>query len=453
MSRINHALESSVLGTFYRLWLPSLVGLLAMSTANIVDGLFIGNFIGATALAAVNLIIPFFGILFGVTLMLAMGGSVRAGKYIGEGNYPAASAVFSKTMIAVGIVAAVITAVSFLFEAQLMRALGGVPDVIPLMKVYFRITMAFIWVQLLMVVMYFFVRVDGYPTLAAVSLVVGSGINIVLDYLFIAIFDWGIAGAAWATGFSQAFPFVVISSYLFLKERHLYFSWRQSDWAELFKSAFNGLSEFINEISAAVIALLLNWLFILRFGVEGVAAITVLNYLLMIGVMIVFSIGDAAGVFVSQNFGAQQVDRIRRYLMVSAGNAMAIASIFIGLILWQTEALASMFLHADEQVVISLTSELLRLVWPAFAVNGLTMIVTSYLTGLHLPIPSAIIAISRGLVLPVALLVVFFTLFSDSLFILAIPVAEIITFLIALVFLWRYFPNEKLMAAISEQNG
>src|SRR5690554_7993923 len=97
MSRTNHSLTSAVLPTFYRLWIPSMLGLLALSTANIVDGLFIGNYVGATALAAVNLIIPFFGILFGLVFMLAMGGAVRAGKYIGEEDYAAASGIFSKT--------------------------------------------------------------------------------------------------------------------------------------------------------------------------------------------------------------------------------------------------------------------------------------------------------------------------------------------------------------------
>lgn len=452
MSRVNHVLESNVFTTFYRLWFPSLIGLLAMSTANIVDGLFIGNYVGATALAAVNLIIPFFGIVFGLTFMLTMGGAVRAGKYIGEGNHTAAGAIFSKTLLAVLALALVLTGLGLLFETTLLRALGGNDDVLPLMQIYFRITMGFVWAQLLTVVMYFFVRVDGYPTLAAIALVIGSAINIALDYLFIAVFEWGIAGAAWATGISQALPFLVLSSYFFFKQRHLHFSWRQTQWQELFKSAFNGLSEFVNEISGSIIALLLNWLFMLRFGVEGVAAITVLNYLLVIGMMMVFSIGDAAGVFVSQNYGAQQPKRIRKYLLVSAGNALILAAVFITLLITQPDALVSAFLSEEDQTVINLSIELLRYIWPVFALNGLTMIITSYLTALHLPIPSAIIALSRGLILPVIFLLGLFFLFPELPFIIATPIAEFITFIVAVAFFIRYFPSQKLFEERAEQS-
>ncbi|MHA7879628.1 MAG: MATE family efflux transporter [Saccharospirillum sp.] len=448
MARINHALNSAVLPTFYRLWLPSLAGLLALSTANIVDGLFIGNYVGATALAAVNLIIPFFGILFGVTFMLTMGGAVRAGKYIGEGNEAAASAIFSKTLIAVIVLAALVTSLGLMFESWLFRGLGGNDAVFPLMQTYFRITLLFVWAQLLTVVMYFFVRIDGYPTLAAVALIIGSAINVGLDYLFIAHFQWGIAGAAWATGISQATPFVVLCSYFFFRYRHLYFHWRQTQWRELFSSAFNGLSEFVNEVSGSIIALLLNWLFMLRFGVEGVAAITVLNYLLVIGMMMVFSIGDAGGVFVSQNFGARQLQRIQRFLLISALNALIIAVVSIYLLVGFTHALVAAFLNSQETVVIEMTASLLRLVWPMFAVNGLTIIVTSYLTALHLPVASATIAVSRGLILPSLLLVMLFVFFPQWPFIIAIPIAEGLTFALAMVFLWRYFPRPGLFKLI-----
>ncbi|WP_127559426.1 MATE family efflux transporter [Saccharospirillum alexandrii] len=444
MTRTNHALTSAVLPTFYRLWIPSMLGLLALSTANIVDGLFIGNYVGATALAAVNLIIPFFGILFGLVFMLAMGGAVRAGKYIGEGDYAAASGIFSKTLMAVVALAATVTALALVFETTLLRGLGATDEVLPLMQTYFRITMGFVWAQLLTVTLYFFVRLDGYPALAAVALAIGSAINIGLDYLFIAYLNQGIAGAAWATGISQTIPLLVLCSYFLFRKRHLYFKWQQKGWQELFQSAFNGLSEFVNEVSGSIIALVLNWLFVLRYGIEGVAAFTVLNYLLVIGMMMVFSIGDAGGVFVSQNFGARSLERIRRFLLVSAANAMLIALIFVGLLVGFTEQLVTVFLQEDESSVIALAVELVSWIWPVFLVNGLTMIVTSYLTALHLPVASALIAMSRGLILPAVLLVSFFVLLPEQPFIVAIPLAEWLTFGLALFFLWRYFPNTTL---------
>ncbi|MFP4084210.1 MAG: MATE family efflux transporter [Desulfonatronovibrio sp.] len=445
MTQINPILTSSVFLSFFRLWLPSLAGLMAMTTANIIDGIFIGNYVGATALAAVNLIIPFLGFLFGITFMLTIGGAVRAGRYIGRTDHIAARAIFSKTLLAVICLAMLVTVSGRLFETQLLKALGGNHEVLPLMKTYFRIIMGFVWAHLLTVVMYFFVRVDGYPVLAAVSLILGSAVNIGLDYVFIARLELGIAGAAWATGISQALPFMVLCGYFFFPGRCLHFNPWQTEWNELFSSAFNGLSEFINEVSASIIALLLNWLFMIRFGVEGVAAITVVNYLMVIGLMMVFSIGDAQGVFISQNFGAGNLLRIRRFMLISGAAVLIIAAFCVGLLLIRTEILVAAFLSAEERDVIDLTTGLLRLFWPVFAVNGMSLIITSYLTALSLSVPSAIIALCRSLVLPVILLFVLFYAFPDIPFIVAIPMAEVITFFLAIFFFIRYLPTQALL--------
>lgn len=443
--RINHALDSAILPTFLRFWLPSLLGLLAMSTANIVDGIFIGNVIGGAALAAVNLIIPFLGILFGFTFMLTAGGAVRVGKYIGEKDYAAASAMFSKTIIAVVALAVLVTTLAYLLETPILKALGATPEVLPLMQDYWRVVMMFIWAQLLTVVLYFFVRVDGYPGLAAAALTLGAVINIVLDYLFIAVFDWGIAGAAWATGISQATPFFLLLSYFFFRQRHLRFRLRQSRWSELFHSAFNGLSEFINEVSGSIVVLVLNWLFISRYGVDGVAAITVLNYIMIIGMMLVFSIGDASTVFISQNFGAGQRRRIEQYLGFTLVFALIIAGLTISVLLGMTDLLVSAFLHQDEQQIADFAAELIWLVWPIFAVNGISMVITSYLTALHKSLPSALIAISRALVLPVLGLLGLYFLVPQWPFVIALPVAEVITCLMAIVIFLRLRPS-KLIA-------
>jgi putative MATE family efflux protein len=453
MTRTNLNLTDSVLYNFLRLWLPSLGGLMAMTTANIVDGIFIGNYVGVNALAAVNLVIPFLGILFGLTLMLAMGGTVRAGKYIGEVNNPAAGAIFSKTLLAVIALAALVTLTGLFFETNLLKTLGGSGAVLPLMETYFRIILGFTWAHLLTVVMYFFVRVDGYPALAGIALIAGSAVNIFLDYLFIARLNWGIAGAAWATGISQGLPLVILCAYFFFPGRRLRFRFKQSTWGELFNSAFNGFSEFINEISASVIALILNWMFMSRFGVHGVAAITILNYLMITGLMLIFSVGDAQGVFISHNFGAKKICRIRHFLLVCIFVSLIVAAISIAVVLLFPEVLVTVFVTAQDKKVIALTIVILGAFWPVFAVNGINLVITSYLTALHLPLPSAIIALCRSLVLPVILLFVIFHFLPGRAFILAIPMAEVMTFFLAVFYLLRYFPNKTLLDKLIKVNS
>lgn len=130
----NDALDGAVVPTFFRYLIPSVLGLMAMTTASLVDGFFIGNYVGVTALAAVNLIIPITTLLFGVGMMLSIGGSVRGGKYLGETNKAAASAIFSKTLVAVAAYGIVAILLGLAFEEALFVALGAGKALFPIMS-------------------------------------------------------------------------------------------------------------------------------------------------------------------------------------------------------------------------------------------------------------------------------------------------------------------------------
>ncbi|MDN3647628.1 MATE family efflux transporter [Reinekea marina] len=440
-----HALDGPINLTFYRYLLPSIVGLLAMTSASLVDGIFIGNFIGVPALAAVNLIIPILSLLFGVGLMLSIGGSVRAGKFLGEKNPAAASAIFSKTLIAVLIYATVVIALGLIFERQLFRLLGADADLMRLMSEYYRVVMPFFFAQLGTIVLYFFIRLDGYPSLTAAALVVGSVINIALDYLFIAHFQWGISGAAWATGLSQMFPLLVLLGYFFTKQRKLRFSIKQSNWYEVIQAAYNGISEFINEISGGIIAFLFNLMLIHRAGVDGVAAMTVMNYLMMMGFMVFFAIGDTSQVMMSQNFGARNGKRMNAFFYVAAANVLAISAICISLLLFFNEPLILIFLSdQNSDLALGLANEFIHYVWPLFLFAGFNMLISGYLTSVHLAFQSGVVALSRSLLLPATLLVTLYFLIDDYRFIYALALGEALTFALALFYLMRHRPSKVL---------
>jgi putative MATE family efflux protein len=441
----NEALHGPVGKVFVRYLIPSLVGILAMTTANIVDGVFIGNYVGVKALAAINLILPVLSLLFGVGLMLSIGGSIRAGKYLGEGNNQAASAIFSKTLVAVILYGIAVIALGLSFETQLFRGLGAKPDLFPMMHEYFFIIMPFLLAQLGLIVLYFFIRLDGFPTLTAIALVSGSLLNILLDYLFIAEYGWGLQGAALATGISQVLPMLVLMSYFLLPKRSLIFSLKQRNWGEVWAAAYNGISEFINEISAGVVAFIFNWILIQRAGVEGVAAITVVNYLLMLGVMVFFSVADASQVLISQNFGARNSQRIKRLLWVAQGCVVVVSACLIGLLLLKGDGLIGLFIEPEEsQATLRLAQEFVTLIWPLFLFAGSNMLISGYLTAIHHPYQSALLATSRSLILPVGLLLLLSWLLDGYLFVFALPLAELITFLLAMVLFIRHRPSRVL---------
>jgi putative MATE family efflux protein len=441
----NPILSGPIVKNFFALFIPSIIGLLAFSSASLIDGIYIGNFVGATALAAINLLIPFITIVFGIGYMLAVGGSVRGGKYIGQGRFNRASSVFSKILIICISLSLITVCLGLYFEEGLYRALGATPELMPLMSEYFRIRFPFMIAEMFIIVMYYFVRIDGYANFSAIGILMSSIINIILDYVFVVKLEWGLAGAAWATGLAQASALVFFLTYFSSKKRKLTFRLKQRRWLEVIHASFNGLSEFINEVSASIIAFILNWLLIISVGTNGVAAITIINYLLFVGIMVVYSISEACQVFVSQNFGAGNIQRIKQYALVTATACAVTSLVFIFLLLGFTELMVSMFLNESSDDAAKLAMDYVHILWPIFLVNGFTISISAYLTALHAAKESAIIALSRGLVLPSALIFILYYYVPSIPFLWALPIAEGLTFLLAVALFIRNQPHRHIV--------
>jgi putative MATE family efflux protein len=441
----NKALVGPIFPTFVSYMLPSLLGLIAMTSASLVDGMFIGNYEGVTALAAVNLIIPITTLLFGVSMMISIGGSVRGGKYLGEKNTAAASAIFSKTLMFMVVYGLIVIALGLIFEAEIFASLGADETLFPVMSEYYRILFPFLFFQFIVIQIYFFIRLDGFPNLAALGLTIGAVVNITLDYLFIAVYGWGLTGAALATGLSEVVSLAVMLFYFFHPQRKISFGLRQNDWREVFQAAYNGISEFINEVSGALIAFIFNWMLIQRAGVTGVAAITLVNYLLFVGFMAYFAISDSIQVIISQNYGARNPQRIRAFLRTAGIMILGVSAAIIGLLIAGSETLIGLFIDVErDSQTLALALEFVAYIWPVFIFAGFTMLISGYLTAVHLPFQSALVASCRSLIMPAGLLVLFYMLLADYRFVAAVSVAEAISFVIAVTLYLYHTPSRIL---------
>lgn len=442
VTQSNPVLSASISRNFFSLVIPSLVGLIAFSSAQIVDGIFIGNYVGTSALAAINLIIPFLNITFGIGFMLAIGGSVAAGKYIGENNLTAASNIFSKVMIVAVIFGISVLSLSYIFEESIFNGLGATPELKPLMSDYFRISIAFFVVNMATIGLYYFTRTDGRATFAAIALLVLSGSNMILDYVFIAHLGWGLKGAALATGLAETLACIMLLIYFLSPYKKMSFRLLQKNWKEVLTSSYNGLSEFINETSASIVAFILNWLLISYYGENGVAAITIINYLLMMGVMIIISVSEASQIFISQNFGAKNFIRIRQYFLLSIFACLMISILCISLLLGYTQGMIDLFLEDNNSEAANLATAYVAILWPVFLFNGFTIVISAYFTGIHKARQSASIALLRSLILPCGFLGLFYFWVQEMNFLWALPAAEAVTFITAVILFLMYRPSK-----------
>jgi len=437
-------LTGSVVPVFFHYAIPSVIGMLAVTTAGVIDGIFVGNYVGAAALAAINISMPVFTLFSAVIFMLAVGGSVMCGRFIGQERHDAASAIFSKTIFASLGVGIGLCASCLLFMDEVVTLLGANEELSPLVSDYMTVIVLAAPMLILAMTLDYFVRIDGRPVLASIGLVGFAAINIVLDWLFLAHWGWGLQGAAWATAIADGSVFFILLTHWFssrctlrlvsIRSRHA------GGWGTILRAAYNGLSEFTNELSIGAVTLLFNWVMITRQGVDGVAAFTIIGYLLLIGLEISYGISESLQPTVSKNLGARLPDRIAGFTVTAVVSTFAIGFVVSAFFLFAPGALVSLFLREGERGTADIALAFIAVVWPAFLFNGMNITLSSYFTSMHKPMQSASIALSRSLVLPALGLVVLPIWFGDEGVYAAVPVAEVLTFIFALVLVSRNRP-------------
>mgnify|MGYP000669331995 CR=1 FL=1 len=442
-------LSGPVITTFLRFALPSMLGLLAITTASIVDGIFVGHFVSSDGLAAINLLIPYLSLIFGLALMIAIGGAVRCGHFLGRGDNTKASAVFSKCLVAVLCVGLSFMLLSWWLDQSILRLLGTPDSLLPEILSYFHIISGVLVVQIFTMVLYYFVRQDNAQRLATTALVTGAVMNIVLDAIFIIHFEMGLTGAAWATAIAQCIQLIILLRFFGRRQRLLHWFW-PSQWAELKQISFNGLSECINEISGGLVILVLNWTLVTQLGVDGIAAFAVINYLIFVSLMLYYGIADALHLLVSHNHGAANSQRIVQFVATASTMVILISVLLVMLLLLSPQWLTALFLSDSSATSRQLSMTFISLVWPLFLINGLNVILSIYLTAMQKPRPSMLIALSRGLVLPVSLLLLLSWLLSPPEFLVALPIAEWLTFLLAACLFIRYTPAHSVKIQIQK---
>ena len=439
--------------TYYHYFFLNLIGMITFSSAVMVDGYFLGNYSGAGALASVNLVMPVMSVFMGIGMMLSIGGSVRCGKFIGEKKFNLASESFTKTMIGNGVIGLFIAALSLFGIDFIIKSLGTPTDLVISTTQYLRIILFFVPISMLAFGITFFLKVDGNPKAASIALTTSAIVNIILDWLLVAKYGMGVQGAAIATGSSYIVSLSVSCCWIFSKNFKLKFIFPKSDWMELARTAYNGFSEFISEISGGIIIFIFNRVMAQRIGVNGIAAFTVVNYILFCSLMIAYTASDALQPLVSKSFGKQQPDIINSYLKVAILTVF-VSGILTVMTLWLfPELVVGIFLKQSGADVITISISFIALFWPAFIFNGPNIIFSAYFTAMHQPLHSMIISISRGLFLPVLLIFSLPLLWETKGIYIAVPIAEFLTFLIAIFFFLKNRPNKLVQKEYPELKG
>ena len=378
-----------------RFTVPSMIMMIFTSIYGVVDGIFVSNFVGKTAFASVNLIMPFLMLFGSIGFMIGTGGSALVAKTMGEGDHKRANRLFSMLIYLSILFGAVLTVLGIVFLEPIARLLGAEGQMLEDCVIYGRIILIAIPAFMLQNEFQSFLVAAEKPTLGLAVTIAAGVTNMVLDALFVGILKWGLIGAAAATAISQAVGGLVPLLYFAFPNKSLFrltgFSF---DGRALLKACTNGSSEMMTNLSLSLVNMLYNFRLMEYAGEDGIAAYGVILYVgfVFLSIFIGYSIGVAP--IVGFHFGAgnhgelKSLFRKSLVLLSFCSIAMTASSILLA------EPLAKIFAGYDAGL-LEMTVRGLRFYSICFLALGVNIFASAFFTALNDGLVSATLSFLR----------------------------------------------------------
>lgn len=416
---------------------PSIVMMIFTSIYGVVDGLFVSNYVGKTPFAAVNLIMPFLMIMGAVGFMFGTGGSAVVSQSLGEGKPDKANQYFSMMVYVVIGSGIVLTLAGLLFLRPIAAAFGATGEMLDNCVVYGRIILCTLTAFMLQNVFQSFLVTAERPQLGLAVTVAAGVANMVLDFVFIAVFQWGIAGAAAATAASQLIGGLIPLIY-FIKPNtsRLRLVKTRLNAHILGKTCINGSSELMTNISMSLVNILYNFQLMRYIGEDGVAAYGIIMYVSFIfaAIFIGYSIGSAP--VIGYHYGAGNYTELKGLFRKSIFLITLWNIVLTILAVLTAQPLAQIFVGYDASLT-ALTRRALCLYSLSFLVMGFNIFGSAFFTALGNGVVSAAISFLRTLLFQVvAVLMLPILLGIDGIW-LAIVAAEALALIVTVFFFVR----------------
>ena len=384
-----------------RFTLPSMVMMVFTSIYGVMDGVFISNFVGSDPFAAINLIMPLLMILGALGFMLGSGGSALVGFYLGMGQEKRANEIFSLLIYVLLGVGAALTVLGLLFLEPVARLLGADADLLPYCVRYGRIVLLGLIPFTLQNVFQSFLVTAERPHFG-LYITVGAGVtNMVLDALLVAVIPLELEGAALATLIIQCVGgFLPLIYFLWPNTSRLRLTRTRWELRPVLKSAANGSSEFMTNISMSIVTMLYNWQLMRLMGADGVTVFGIIMYVSFIFVALFLGYSMGSAPIVSFHYGAGNQAELRGLFRQSL---TIILSMSVGLTLLAivlAKPLAMIFVSYDP-ALLSVTTRALAIYAVSYLLTGFNIYASSFFTALNDGLVSALISFARTLVFQV----------------------------------------------------
>ena len=414
----------------------NILGMIGTSAYILADTFFISRAAGADGIAALNLVLPIYSLIFAIGAMIGIGSATRfrvqRARKEKEADYYFSNGVYFCLLISIPFILA-----GVFIPDKLLAFLGADGVIIRVGTPYTRIFLLFTPFFMLNYVFGAFVRNDDNPTLAMVATFSSSIFNIVMDYVFMFPMQMGMAGAALATAFSPVVGMLICSIHFFSKKNTVKFHIRSFSVVRFFKSCALGVSAFVGEMASGVTTLIFNIILLQIAGNVGVAAYGIVANIALVCIAIFNGVTQGAQPLLSESYGKGDKKSLKLLLKLSVLTAFFFAILMNGISNWIPEEIVSVFNSEGNKEMSAYAVDGLRLYFIGFLFAGINIVGTGYLSATEAAVGALVSSISRGFVAIAFCAVVLATILGMTGVWLAFPVAEALTLLVMLPFLKR----------------
>ncbi|SFC59273.1 putative efflux protein, MATE family [Alkalibacterium subtropicum] len=384
----------------------NMLGMLGISFYILADTFFIAQALGPNGIASLNLSIPVFGIMHGFGLMLGLGGATRYKILLSQDKQKQAKKVYSQTLMFALTLGLVFLLVGQLGADGIARFSGADAETFGSTHVYLTTILSFAPFFILNNSLLSFVRNDGDPTLTMFGMVIGSVLNVVLDYIFIFPLQMGMFGAALATSLSPIISLSVLSIHFFRPLNKLSFAFQKVEMLLIQDVMYLGSSAFVNEISGSVVMFTFNTIIFSLEGNEGLAAYGIIANISFVVLSLFAGVAQGTQPLLSESYGLKDLKQIKQVLALSLGTAFVLSGlIYAGTHLFSDQLIQAFNSEQNDHIADMATTGLL-IYFAGFFFAGLNIVSTSYFGATDQPKRSLFFSMLRGGIIIVPLVLV-----------------------------------------------
>ncbi len=441
-----------LLGNFIRYVSFSTLGTLGMSLYILADTFFISHGLGTQGLTAVSLTIPVYNLLNGTGIMLGMGAATRYAILRGNRQYDKANRVFTCVML-LGIIFTMIYTICGLFFPYKIASLLGADSVIaPLSGLYLKVLLCLSFGFIFNNIIIFFVRNDGYPHLCTVAMILGCLGNILLAYLFVFQWKWGIGGLCLATCLSPIISLCVLSLHFIRRNQQFSLVRSRIGKEELFPIFSLGFPSFMTEFSSGIITMIFNLLILRLTGNIGVATYGIIANLALIVVGIFTGVGQGLQPIVSLDHGAGRYRCIRKNLRYGIVTAFIVGVVLYGFFFGLAKPIIAAFNPEHNAKLAQIGISGIRIYFSAFLLMGVNIVCTAFFASVSHAKFSFSVVMMRGLIAVVAFALILSSVWGMTGIWLTIPFTEVTTLILTIVFLGIYLKEIRNQNDLSDSH-